>query len=171
MLRTAITLSVILAAGTAQAAAYKCESPDGSITFSDIPCPDAPSEEVPLHDEGHRAPAGANDPLEAQRRMAEEYDRQREAEIQSNLERRRRAVEEKQARDAERERIRSAKIHDRIVRGMDEDDVRDVLGRPDHINRSSRGDQWVYQDGDEDQYVYVRDGRVTSWQRYGTDDD
>lgn len=170
MIWTTIAIAFLATAVCTQAAVYKCTEPDGSLTYSDKPCADAPSEKVQMHDQGHRAPAGSVDPLESQRRMAEEWDRQREAEVQKNINRRRQEVLDSRVRELEAERLRNARIEGRIVKGMSEDHVKDILGRPDHINRSSRDDQWVYYDGDESQYVYVRDGKVTGWQRYNTDD-
>ncbi len=47
MKRLTTTLIVAtLSLGTAQAAVYKCEGPNGKLTFSDQPCQGAPSEEV-----------------------------------------------------------------------------------------------------------------------------
>ena len=168
MLRIALTLAFITATGAAEAAAYKCTAPDGSLTFSDKPCPEEETERVELREEGRVPDRDAAEALAGQQRMAEEFERRRERSIQSNLNRRSGAVSSKQSEDAERERIRSAKIHDRIVEGMSADDVEQVMGSPTRINRSSSGDQWVYDHGGPTTYVYVRGGKVTSWQRYGT---
>lgn len=41
-------MAAALALGSAQAAVYKCEGPDGELTFSDRPCPGQPTEEVTI---------------------------------------------------------------------------------------------------------------------------
>ena len=167
MLRYLFTIAFLTAAGAAQAAAYKCTGPDGSVTFSDMPCPDAPSEQVLLHDEGHEAPLSAGDPLEAQRRMAEEYDRQREAEIQSNMDRRRQAVLDKKARDEWEAKVRDAKMDDRVIEGMTKSDVRDAWGDPDETDITSGSETWRYwrRNGYDLllNSVTFRDGRVSYW--------
>ncbi|HSH85528.1 MAG TPA: DUF4124 domain-containing protein [Guyparkeria sp.] len=41
-------LAAALAVGSVQAAVYKCEGPDGELTFSDRPCPGQPTEEIAI---------------------------------------------------------------------------------------------------------------------------
>jgi hypothetical protein len=54
------------------------------------------------------------------------------------------------------------------IEGMTEADLRAALGPPDRVNRSSEGpDQWIFDpiNTTYDWYVYVEDGKVTSWQQ------
>lgn len=168
MIRSVLTITLFVVSTSANGSVYKCTAPDGSLTFSDKPCPGQTNEEVQVRDAPpNSAPAPGYDPLEAQKRMAEEWDRKREAETRANLNRRSQEVSEKKARDAEAKRIRDARISDRIVRGMSADDVRNVLGRPDKVNPSSGGrEQWVYYESSGTDYVHLRNGEVTSWSRY-----
>ncbi len=60
----------------------------------------------------------------------------------------------------------------KIAYGMTTDEVRNIFGRPDHINTSAgpRGElqQWVYREGRYKQlYLYFNDGRFTSYDRVG----
>ncbi len=57
----------------------------------------------------------------------------------------------------------------RVMAGMSADQVRIAWGRPTSINRSvsagSVHEQWVYRHGPGSaQYIYLENGRVTSWQ-------
>lgn len=99
--------------------------------------------------------------------MAEEYDRRHDAEIKANIDRRRGAVLDKKARDEWANKLRDAKMSDRVIKGMPADDVRDVLGSPDKVNPSSGGrEQWVYYESSGTDYVHLQNGKVTSWSRY-----
>ncbi len=171
MNRTILITALLVAASTANAGVYKCTAPDGSLTFSDKPCPDAPGKEVHLRDKDHVPDPVTQRMLRSQGRLADEFDRRREQSNRANLRRRSGTVAEKQANDAEERRLRHAKNRRQVVDGMGEDDVRDVLGKPDRVNQSSGSDQWVYDDGDQSTYVYVEDGEVDSWSRYGVKPD
>lgn len=46
-----------------------------------------------------------------------------------------------------------------IYEGMSIEALKESWGEPDHINRASYGDQWVY----PRQYVYIKNGRVYGW--------
>lgn len=168
MLRTTLIVTLLASASASHAEVYKCTAPDGSLTFADKPCPGQQTEQVETRDSGPSGvPSPGYDPLEAQKRMAEEWDRKRDAEVRANLNRRAGEVSSKKARDAEDKRIREAKIEDRVVRGMSRRDVRDVLGEPDKVNPSSGGrEQWVYYESSGTDYVHLRNGEVTSWSRY-----
>ncbi|MNQ78050.1 hypothetical protein D3C85_929520 [compost metagenome] len=65
-------------------------------------------------------------------------------------------------------RIRSARDSSQIVVGMTAQDVRYAWGTPTHINPSFSVDvireQWVYRrDNGNSQYIYLENGKVTSW--------
>jgi hypothetical protein len=51
----------------------------------------------------------------------------------------------------------------RVAVGMTDVELMCAWGSPDHINRASYGDQWVYGTTRSRQYVYVRSGIVTAW--------
>ena len=107
MKRLTITLiAATLSIGTAQAAVYKCEGPDGKLTFSDQPCQGEPSEEVTVD---------YIEPSESQRRQAAEV-AARDSQMLAEQDRQNRiaATEErirnlKESRDQELEALRNKK--------------------------------------------------------------
>lgn len=61
-------------------------------------------------------------------------------------------------------KLRRLNIQKKIQIGMDSRGVRGSWGAPSKINRSSHGsDQWVYYGETRTNYVYLKDGCVTSW--------
>ncbi len=49
----------------------------------------------------------------------------------------------------------------KLTGNMSTEDVKLACGKPDHINASTYGEQWVYGGSS---YVYIRDGRFSSAQ-------
>ena len=91
MKRLTTTLIVAtLSIGTAQAAVYKCEGPNGKLTFSDQPCQGAPSEEVTVdyvkpsaEQRLDAAEAAASHQRMAKERDQQQAERARQAQIAS----------------------------------------------------------------------------------------
>ena len=138
---------------------YRCETPDGMV-FSQTPC--APTAEQ------HRVlGAGEPDPitrLNAEQRLQRIRDEQRQRELEEQQ-----AAKERE--EAQLRHIRRMQLiaHNKVAIGMSKDDVLKSWGEPDRINRtlrsSSTSEQWVYRSGREKaQYVYIRDGVVSSIQ-------
>lgn len=64
----------------------------------------------------------------------------------------------------ESERERQLIVGKKVAVGMSENALLRSWGKPDRINRSSHGDQWIYERGNyRRQYVYLKNGHVTSW--------
>lgn len=140
MLRTAIITVGILSSAMAHSGVFKCTAPDGTLTFSDKPCPGQATEELDI-----KTPAQE----ERERRLKIEQERaERIAAVDSDL--RRRQIEE-----------------GKVGVGMTPEQVRLSWGNPDDINRTvadyGTREQWVYERGGTDrQYVYFRDDVVSS---------
>lgn len=77
-----------------------------------------------------------------------------------------RAVEQRVASDGEPEALVRALLQGRVVPGMAPGHVREVLGPPDRVNRTTTAagasEQWVYDA--PTRYVYLEGGRVTAVQ-------
>lgn len=75
-------------------------------------------------------------------------------------------------RDGNAQEILLAIAEGRPAIGMNEDQLRMALGTPTRINRANyqgrTSDQWVYYSRGQSWFVYVRDGRVSSFQNSET---
>jgi len=125
----------------AQAQVYKCPDPHGRTVIQQAPCTGGQELEV-------KPASGYDNPANAARA-------------------RQRAEREGNAGD-----ILLAISEGRPAIGMNEDQLRMALGTPTRINRANYGgrtsDQWVYYSRGQSWFVYVRDGRVSSFQNSET---
>lgn len=155
MLRSGFPLLVLtLIATSVQAQVYRCTA-DGRTVYSQMPCAadERDVEKVQIFDRGP-----AEDDAAAARARAEGL-RDR---VSADRER------EQSQREFNR-RVTNAIAAKKVFVGMTADDVRRSWGRPDRINRTVTGstvsEQWIYDRGNyKSQYVYVRNGEVTSLQ-------
>jgi hypothetical protein len=139
-----------LSAGPALADVYRCRA-DGVTVFTDRPCGDAapmalpPPTVIPRGDEA----------------AAREYDRRIEAGRQARDEADAEWLDGHEARKAQLERSRSARIAGTVVEGMLSGDVRALLGSPDEVRSSASGEQWLYRPGQGvTRTITFRDGAV-----------
>lgn len=163
----------------AHAQLYRHVGPDGRITYTDRPpapeAADAVSVDAPPSTQRQDARR-----LEQQMRDAERRHHDRRHREQQYLERSRREGEAYREEQAEQQRIDDARRSGEVVPGMTADQARRLWGNPDRVNASNyRGqerEQWVYNRNPRRfgasnysphgaDYVYVRDGMVTSVQR------
>lgn len=147
--RCAALMALLLACGQAWAI-NKCTGPDGKVFYQDLPCEG--QKKVDLTGAGQAAPgaAGSGYYQREAARMA------REEKIEA-------------ARLEFEQKTQSAILNKEVFVGMLAADARKSWGPPDRINSSigagTRSEQWVYDRGrSRSQYVYVRDGVVTSMQ-------
>ena len=139
-----------LAAGPALADVYRCRV-DGVTVFTDRPCGDAaplalpPPTMIPRGDEA----------------AARDYDRRIEAGRRARDEADAEWLDGHEARKAQQERSRSARIAGTVVEGMLSGDVRALLGSPDEVRGSDAGEQWLYRSGNGvTRTITFRDGAV-----------
>jgi cysteine synthase len=77
---------------------------------------------------------------------------------------RKKQIQLEQAELSANARIFDAIAARQIVRGMTASQVIRSWGKPNEINQSSGGDQWVYnRGGSKMQFVYLSNGIVTGW--------
>ncbi len=138
MTRTALTVALLVAATSASGAVYKCTGPDGSLTFSDKPCPGQANEEVDV-------------------RSAEPTDRQRE-EASRVLERDRSMVEGSAARDRGDGPGAERSSRPSLSSGMTKAQVRERWGAPDFKSPT----MWGYHDDPKATVTFDLNGMVTS---------
>lgn len=154
----AVVLVTLAAADVAHAEVYRCEQ-NGVVRYTDKPCnPRAQALDLP---EPIVLPAGPKVDLlgEASKRKQ----KQREARDETDAQ----WLEEHEARKADEERLRSARIDGEVVEGMKEADVRRLHGEPAVVSRSSgkNGDRetWSYVLGDgRRMHVTFVDGQVST---------
>lgn len=133
----------LLATGVphAQAQVYKCPDPHGRTVIQQAPCTGGQELDV-------KPASGYDNPANAARARL-------------------RAEREGNAQD-----ILLAISEGRPAIGMNEDQLRMALGTPTRINRANyqgrTSDQWVYYSRGQSWFVYVRDGRVSSFQNSET---
>lgn len=142
-MKSAFFATAIAAASCTQAIAqvYKCPDPHGRTVIQQAPCTGGQELDV-------KPASGYDNPANAARA-------------------RQRAEREGNAQD-----ILLAISEGRPAIGMNEDQLRMALGTPTRINRANYGgrtsDQWVYYSRGQSWFVYVRDGRVSSFQNSET---
>lgn len=144
---------------------YRCTAPDGSTTYQDRPCASSMRQEQPNI---AAPPVSRRAQLEAKLRAIRDQAEVSRIESQEAYEQ---AMRQAQAarRNAEEERTRRTNDAGRqygIAVGQSASDVRKTFGDPQKVNFSADGsEQWVYRnERSEIQYVYLRNGAVTSWQ-------
>lgn len=142
----------------AQAQVYRCEQ-DGAVRYTDKPCSNK-AKPIDLPDP-IVVPAGPKADLlgEAERRR----EAQRKARDQADAE----WVEAHEARKAEEDRLRTARITRTVVEGMSPGDVRRIHGEPAVVSKresaSGARETWSYVlDGDRRLHVTFSEGRVSS---------
>jgi len=139
-----------LAAGPALADVYRCRA-DGVTVFSDRPC-------------GGAAPLALPPPTvipRGEEEAAREYDRRIQAGRQARDEADAEWLDAHEARKAQQERSRSARIAGSVVEGMLSGDVRALLGSPDEVRSIASGEQWLYRPGQGlTRTITFRDGAV-----------
>ena len=127
-------IALCLAGPAAAQTVYKCPDPSGNMKFQQMPCS--------LQGGGE---ALSVKPLPV---MGVEAPGLRPGE-QEMLQRAQHRI------DAEKGQVRI---------GMTEEEAVRSWGRPDYINHSSAGDQWVYQRGPiKAQFLYFKNGRLTGF--------
>jgi hypothetical protein len=155
-----IAMLLMLTAGAAQAAIYKCEV-NGKTVMTDRPCAAHAQPERVL------APNSMEGPSAAGKKLAQEYDRDvaagRKARDQANKE----WLKEHAAEDDKRERVRNGIVERKAVRGMSEGELRQALGNPARVGRTdtSKGitERWEYEFEDgRTQTVTVSNGEVAA---------
>ena len=149
-LATVGVAGLALAAGPALAEIYRCQV-DGLTVFSDRPCEGGtplalpPPTVIPRGDEA--AAREYDQRIEAGRRVRDAADAK--------------WLDGHQARQAQQERSRSARIAGTVVQGMLPGDVRALLGSPDEVRGSDTGEQWLYRSGNGvTRTITFRDGAV-----------
>lgn len=144
---------------------YQCDQPDGSTTFSGSPCaPDAA--ELDVRD-GYKGDARSR--ARAERLGAEQQLHRQQRELEAERRRATRRSNDQGNPVEERRHWRNMAVSGRVAVGMPEEFVRRSWGDPDRINRSTRdsgtSEQWVYRrDRERTQYIYLKEGVVTSIQ-------
>jgi hypothetical protein len=162
----------------AHAQLYRHVAPDGSVTYTDRPPAPQEADSVSVD----RAPSTrAEDAqrLRMQTMDAERQHQQRQQREQTYRERSRAEGAQLRQEQAEQKRIDDARRQGEVTPGMTADDARRLWGNPDRIKASNyqgqAQEQWVYRrnprrfgtsnfDPNGADYVYVRDGVVTSVQ-------
>jgi|GEM_PF-2367890 len=168
----AVSAALILTTQHAAAQVYTCTVGDRKV-YQSTPC-EAGDKPIKLY-----VPAPADKP--ANHRINHDTQRflqQRELKSQraeSVVDRRAREARErrlqKEAAEADKNRISKAKFNDKVVVGMSASDVRDTWGKPDKINPSQyrageTEEQWVYYESNRTSYVHLTNGKVTSTSTY-----
>lgn len=147
-------VALLLLPLAASAEVYRCEAPDGRVTYTDRPCAtdSAPADLPPLN----VTPSGksANLAVEHDRRVQEGKQKRDAADAKFVKEQ-----GEKQARDKQ---IRQAIIDRRAVSGMTVSELDSALGAPDQRSGENGNERWTYDENDHRLTVTVKDGRVTS---------
>ena len=155
-----IAMLLMLSAGAAHAAIYKCEM-DGKTVHTDRPCAaHAEPEQV-------RAPNSMEGPSAAGRKMAKDYDRDAASDKKVRDQANAQWVKQHEAEEGNRERVRKGIVERKAVRGMTEAELRQALGNPAHVGRTdtSKGitERWEYElDNGNTQTVTVSNGEVTA---------
>lgn len=159
MLRSlpALTLILVLLPFGAQAELFRCQK-EGTTVFSDKPCAaDAetydpkPIQVVPAT----KAPD-----------LAKQYDQRAAKETKDRDQANEAWNKEHQAKKQQEEITRNARIAGKVVAGMTQDQVRDMLGKPQVTSHNENlgvvREGWTYKrpDGSRD-IVYFKDGIVT----------
>lgn len=173
-MRTHILTVLLLLATTHATAAgvYRWVDEHGKVHYSDRP-PLADTEQLRIRRGEARDPAELRRELDRLTTDAAVLDARDRAAVERRNAAWARESAQYQAEQAEAERLRAARLRGEVVPGMRADDVHSLIGKPDRINRDNYGDgwdeQWVYDRKQPGQryhrdYVYVRDGVVTSVQ-------
>lgn len=155
----AVALLAIIPLANAQTTVFRCVI-DGTTTYQQVPCPDEGENEEQLTvSSGY---VSDEDRAKAEARLRDLQDAEEE--------RRRLAREKAQERSqASREQVREMSLiaNNQVAVGMSSSALVKSWGQPTKINRNSHGsDQWIYDNGKAGRsYVYVEDGKVTSWQQ------
>lgn len=141
VIKLSVLTGIAFAAFMAEAQVYKCPDPHGRTVIQQAPCTGGQELDV-------RPASGYDNPANAARARL-------------------RAEREGNAQD-----ILLAISEGRPAIGMNEDQLRMALGTPTRINRANyqgrTSDQWVYYSRGQSWFVYVRDGRVSSFQNSET---
>lgn len=168
----AVSAALILTAQHAAAQVFTCTVGDRKV-YQSTPCA-AGDKPIKLY-----VPAPADKPAnhrinhDTQQFLQEQELKSQRAE--SVVDRRAREARErrlqKEAAEADKDRITTAKFNDKVVVGMTADDVRSTWGKPDRINPSQSRpgetrEQWVYDKRDRTSYVHLTNGKVTSTSTY-----
>lgn len=159
LLSAAAVAGALLPGGNAAAQVYRCEQ-DGVVRYTDKPC-SSKSRPVDLPDP-IVVPAGPKADLLGDARRKRQAGR--EARDQADAE----WVAGHEARKADEERLRTARITRTVVEGMSADDVRRIHGEPAVVSKretkSGTRETWSYAlDGDRRLHVgFDGEGRVSS---------
>jgi hypothetical protein len=148
----------LLVCGSAAAQVYRCEQ-DGVVRYTDKPC-SSKARPIDLPDP-IVMPAGPKADLLGDARRRREAGREARDEADAAF------VEAHEARKAEEERLRDARISRTVVEGMSGDDVRRIHGEPAVVSKRESGsgsrETWSYAlDGDRRLHVTFSEGRVSS---------
>lgn len=151
-----LLLSLLLVAPAVEAGVYACDK-DGRKVYQSTPCNprDRPVDITPHNTIESPASAKPRSPEEILKDVEESRAKGRE-------------IVEQRAKEARQRRLIKEAIRDkRVMIGMTKEDVIASWGRPSDINRTVRSsgvrEQWVYRrKSGNTQYVYIRNGKVTS---------
>lgn len=150
-----LSCSVLISARSNAATVYKCVSPDGRTTFSQVSCGSQDSFEqvdIQVQNSGMR--------------LAEELPTSNQSETKQAPREPRLVERTACGSDLSSQQVRKAIIEKRIFVGMSGKDAQRAWGSPTRINSNSYGAaQWVYDRGPgSTQYLYVNDADcVTAW--------
>lgn len=139
-MRVLLATALLFSVTAAHAGVYQCAGPDGSVTFSDKPCPGQTSERVEVE---------VVEPTDEQRRQAAE--RMKSVSGQA----------EQQAEDQAEGSASESSGRPSLRRGMTKDDVRSAWGAPDYV---SPGEPitWGYHDEPPANVTFDVNDRVMS---------
>lgn len=162
MSRFSLALSLILTLAllpmTASAEMYRCKK-EGATVFSDKPCASDAQEYSPK-------PIQVIPAIKAPD-LAKQYDQRKAKERQERDQANEAWNKDHQALKQREETVRNARIAHKVVAGMSQQDVRNMLGNPQvtshNENRGVVREGWTYKnpDGSRD-VVYFKDGIVSS---------
>lgn len=151
-----LLLSLLLVAPAVDAGVYTCEK-NGRKVYQSTPCNpgDRPVDMTPHNTIENPTPVQSRSPDEILKDVEERRTKGREI------------VEQRAEKARQRRLIKEAIRNKQVMIGMTKADVIASWGRPSDINRTIRSsgvrEQWVYRSKSGDaQYVYIRNGKVTS---------
>lgn len=159
-----LTISIGLVAPAVFAQAYRCEGPDGRMSFQARPCAGTTSEKVEIY-----VPPAPSQPQQSTRSQQENSEywenlRQERLEREAVSRARSQAI---RAENEKQERFRLMMMRNQIAVGMTQDQVRRSWGSPCRTSTTTRENsvsvQWVYCRRDtRDDYVHFYNGIVSS---------
>ncbi len=147
--------AVLLLAGTARAAVYRCEQ-NGKITYTDQPCAAhaAPTAlpELQRMDAGPRAD------------LAKQYDAEAARDAASRRKARAEASQKYAENKAQADAIRRGMVEGRVVKGMNRDQVEKILNEPERVDgRDGARERWIYnEEGRRHRTITFENGVVVS---------